>query len=188
MIDTAAGVVDVLGQVLLATLGVVGLVMVTTTAGLVLLVRRARRSRRLTRMRLVARSAVGPAARLARLRLDLDRSMAATTGALGAAHAAGRPVGDLPVVVAQLSEAASALDERLRDAEREPDPGLRRSLTAGLVRDVREQGRLAAEVRTALRPAQRPELERARETLTIEREALRAWDATYRRTARRADA
>lgn len=179
---------ETVGQVLLVMLGIAGVVSLAALVGVVLLVRRVRRSRRVRRAALVARSVGGPAARATRLRLDLDRAMRATTTALAAAQAEHRPVGDLPHVVAQLAAEASALDARLRDAAAEPNPRLRQELTAELQRAVREHGKLAADVRSALRAGESHRLEATRRSLDVEREALAAWQTTYRETLPRAGA
>lgn len=181
-------VVEAVGQVLLGVLGVAAAVTLAAAAVLVLVVRRLRRSRRLRRLRLAARSAFGPAARPARLRLELDRSAEATQTALRTAAAAGRHVGELPALVAQLTAQAQALDRRLEEVEHEPDPELRRTLTARLGRDVAAHGRLAAEVRATLRPDEPVHLEEARAALAVEREVLRAWESAYHGAERRAGA
>lgn len=179
---------ETVGQVLLVTLGIVGVVSLAALVGVIVLVRRVRRSRRVRRAVLVARSVGGPAARVTRLRLDLDRAVRATTAALAAAQGEHRPVGDLPHVVAQLSTEAAALDARLRDAAAEPDPRVRQELTAELQRAVREHGQLAADVRSALRAGDTHRLAATRRSFVVEREALAAWQSTYRDTLPRAGA
>ena len=127
----ASAVVETLGQVLL----VGGLIVVTvaTTVGLSLwyLVRRIRRSRQLRRgldrSRLTVRSFAADNAgrRLARLHLELHRSLEATERSIGAASSAGRPVGNMPSIAANLVRAGEQLEEELRLAEIEPDRALR---------------------------------------------------------------
>jgi hypothetical protein len=64
---------------------------------------------------------VGPAAEVARLRRDLDRSLGGARRALAAARTVQAPVGDVPSLLARLELAARAVDGELRMLESQPD-------------------------------------------------------------------
>ncbi|MGI8612714.1 MAG: hypothetical protein ACR2KL_02005 [Nocardioidaceae bacterium] len=87
--------------------------------------------RRLRRSALVARGLLqlkaqglppGPGQELAALRLSLRRATDDTVSSVALAEHAGRPVGDLPMLVQRLVSLSSDLDQQLRLLEREPDP------------------------------------------------------------------
>lgn len=95
---------------------------------IVVLVRRSvraaqRRIRRLSdRARLTARAyGVGPAADVARLRRELERSLEGARRGLAAARAIQSPVGDVPSLLARLELAARAVDGELRVLEGQSD-------------------------------------------------------------------
>jgi hypothetical protein len=74
------------------------------------------------RAQLVARAyGVGPAAEVARLRRDMDRSLGGARRALAATQAVHAPVGDVPSLLARLELAARAVDGELRVLESQPD-------------------------------------------------------------------
>jgi hypothetical protein len=74
------------------------------------------------RAQLVTRSyGVGPAAEVARLRRELDRSLAGAHRALAAAQAVHSPVGDVRSLLARLELAARSVDAELRVLESQPD-------------------------------------------------------------------
>jgi hypothetical protein len=82
--------------------------------------------RRILRLRdraqLVARAyGVGPQAEVARLRRELERSLAGARQALAAAQAVQAPVGDVPSLLARLELAARSVDGELRMLEPQPD-------------------------------------------------------------------
>jgi hypothetical protein len=96
---------------------------------LVLAVRSAVRvvRRRLVRLRdraqLVARArGIGPQAEVARLRRELDRSLAGARRALAAAQAVQAPVGDVRSLLARLELAARSVDGELRMLASQPEP------------------------------------------------------------------
>lgn len=64
---------------------------------------------------------VGPGAEAARLRRELDRSLAGARSALRAARTVDAPVGDVPSLLARLELAARAVDGELRLLEAQPD-------------------------------------------------------------------
>jgi hypothetical protein len=93
-----------------------------------LLVRRAVRAarRRISRLsdraRLTARAyGVGPAAEVARLRREMERSLDGARRALAAARAVQAPVGDVPSLLARLELAGRAVDGELRVLEAQTD-------------------------------------------------------------------
>jgi hypothetical protein len=95
---------------------------------ILLLVRRAvraarRRVRSLSdRARLTARAhGVGPAAEVARLRREMERSLDGARRALAAARAVQAPVGDVPSLLARLELAGRAVDGELRVLEAQSD-------------------------------------------------------------------
>ena len=72
---------------------------------------------------------VGPAAEVARLRREMERSVGGARRALAAAQAVQAPVGDVRSLLARLELAARAVDGELRMLESQPD---RARLAAGL--------------------------------------------------------
>ncbi|WP_341359821.1 hypothetical protein V5H98_00655 [Georgenia sp. M64] len=187
----ASAVVETVGQVLLVG-GLVTLA-VATAVGLALwyVVRRVRRSRRLRRgldrSRLTVRSVAADDAgrRLARLHLELHRSLDATQRSIGAATSSHRPVGNMPSIAANLVRAGEQLEEELRLAELEPDKALRETWAAWLEGQVAEHARLSTDLRrslltTGVGPGVN-HLDRASQHLAVEIEALSAWDPAYRK-------
>ncbi|UNX55073.1 hypothetical protein MF406_01950 [Georgenia sp. TF02-10] len=188
---TVADIGDAVAQLLL----VGGVMLVVLTAALAgttwLVVRRVRRSRRLRRGmdrgRLVVGTVMGDDAgrRLARMRLEVQRSLDAVERSLGAARAQQRPMGDLPSVAAHLQRAGEQLDAELRLAEREPDRELKTAWASWLADQVRDHTRLAADLRRTLHrtglAADNHHLQRAGDHLALEVQALRVWDSSYRR-------
>jgi hypothetical protein len=84
------------------------------------------------RAQLAARArGVGPAAEVARLRRDMDRSLAGARRALAAAQAVHAPVGDVPSLLARLELAARSVDGELRVLESQPDRSRVASQLAG---------------------------------------------------------
>jgi hypothetical protein len=83
-----------------------------------------RRARELgERIGVTARAyAGGPAAEVARLRRELDRSVAGARRALHAARAVDAPVGDVPALLVRLELAARAVDGELRMLDGQRDP------------------------------------------------------------------
>ncbi|MGZ4591718.1 MAG: hypothetical protein ACXV3C_01745 [Actinomycetes bacterium] len=74
------------------------------------------------RAQLIARAqGVGPVAEVARLRREMDRSLAGARRALAAARAVDAPVGDVPSLLARLELAARGVDGELRVLESQPD-------------------------------------------------------------------
>jgi hypothetical protein len=182
-------------QILLFT-GVTMLCIGTAAAvGLWLVIRRIRRSHRLRNgLRtgtLTVRSYTKDDAgrRLARQRLGLQRSAEATGRALAAAFAEGRPVGELPLVADRLQAASRSLDEQLKLAEGEPEPGVKRSLAASLAGRTEQLNGLSGELRQHLMEAgysaDAEQLELAGKHLSREIEALHAWHSAYRGTSDR---
>jgi hypothetical protein len=104
-------------ETLLAVLGVLAF---TSCLTLMLAVRAARAVRRRVRvlgerLGMTARAyAGGPSGEVARLRREMDRSVAGARRALGAARAVDAPVGDVPALLARLELAARAVDAELR--------------------------------------------------------------------------
>ena len=96
-----------------------------------------RRIRGLTdRARLTARAyGVGPAAEVARLRREMERSLGGARRALAAARAVHSPVGDVPSLLARLELAARAVDGELRVLEAQSEirccPACRAALARG---------------------------------------------------------
>jgi hypothetical protein len=97
---------------------------------LLVLVRRAalaarRRIRSLAdQTRLTARAyGVGPAAEVARLRREMERSLDGARRALAAARTVQSPVGDVPSLLARLELAARGVDGELRVLEAHSDRG-----------------------------------------------------------------
>ncbi|GAA4287977.1 hypothetical protein [Georgenia daeguensis] len=186
----AADVVDALAQVVLVGGAVMLVLGLAAVGSLWYVVRRVRRSRRLRRgvdrSRLTVRAVTGDDAgrRLARMRLEVQRSVDATERAIGAAQAQGAPVGAMPSVAANLVRAGHQLDEELRLAEIEPDLDLRRTWVAWLTDQVAEHGRLCADLRRSLFSATMAtgpaHLTRAGDHLALEVEALQAWGTSYR--------
>ena len=86
---------------------------------------------------------VGPAAEVARLRRDMERSLGGARRALAAAQTVRAPVGDVRSLLARLELAARAVDGELRMLESQPD---RSRLAAGLA-GARVAGRPGHDVR-----------------------------------------
>ncbi|MFC7404066.1 hypothetical protein [Georgenia alba] len=182
--------VELLGRVLLIGVGalaVIGLLGVAATWYLVRRIRRSRRLRRgLDRGRLTVRSVAADdvGRQVARLRLQVQRSSAATERALAAAELRAAPVGAVVPVVEGLRQAGEQLDRELALAESEPDAELR-SMWAGLLADkVTEHQRVSAALRRSLvdaaASAAPDQLGRAADHALIEVEALTTWSRTYR--------
>ncbi len=72
---------------------------------------------------------IGPAAEVARLRREMERSVGGARRALAAARAVQAPVGDVRSLLARLELAARAVDGELQMLESQPD---RARLTAAL--------------------------------------------------------
>jgi hypothetical protein len=90
--------------------------------------------RRVLRLRdralLTARAqGVGPAAEVARLRRELERSLNGARRALAASQAVGAPVGDVRSLLARLDLAGRSVDTELQVLEAQPD---RARVAAGL--------------------------------------------------------
>ena len=64
---------------------------------------------------------VGPAAEVARLRRDMERSVGGARRALAAAQTVGAPLGDVRSLLARLELAARAVDGELQMLESQPD-------------------------------------------------------------------
>lgn len=194
-VAAGADLADTVAQVVLVG-GAVMLVLGLAAAGAVwYLVRRIRRSRRLRRgverSRLTVRSVTSDdvGRRLARMRLELQRSVDATERAIGSAQAQRAPVGGMPSIAASLVRTGHQLDDELRLAEAEPDPELRRMWVDWLADQVTEHHRLCADLRRSVLDATMaagPDqyLARTSDHLMIEVQALEAWGTSYR--ARRA--
>jgi hypothetical protein len=111
-------------ETLLAVLGVLAF---TSCVTVMLVVRAARAVRRRMvvvgeRVGVTARAyAGGTSGEVARLRREMDRSVAGARRALGAARAVDAPVGDVPALLARLELAARGVDGELRmlDAQRD---------------------------------------------------------------------
>jgi hypothetical protein len=186
----AVDIVDVLAQVVLVGGAVMLVVGLAALGSLWYAVRRIRRSRRLRRGvdrgRLTVRAVTADDAgrRLARMRLDVQRSVDATERAIGAAESQGAPVGAMPSVAASLVRTGHQLDDELRLAEIEPDVELRRAWVAWLTDQVAEHGRLCADLRRSVLSATMAtgptQLTRAGDHLALEVEALQAWGTSYR--------
>jgi hypothetical protein len=111
-------------EILLAVLAILAL----GSLWILVLFRRAvraarRRIRRVSdRARLTARAyGAGPAAEVARLRREMERSLDGARRALAAARAVHSPVGDVPSLLARLELAARAVDGELRMLEAQSD-------------------------------------------------------------------
>lgn len=188
LVDMVAQVVLVGGAVMLA----LGLAAVGTLWYLARRIRRSRRLRRgVERSRLTVRSVAGDdvGRRLARMRLELQRSVDATERAIGSAEARRAPVGGMPSIAASLARTGRQLDDELRLAEAEPDLELKRVWTGWLADQVSEHHRLCADLRRSIFSATMAagpdhHLARTSDHLMIEVEALQAWGTSYR--ARRA--
>ena len=186
--DTVAQVVLVGGAVMLAML----LAAVGTVWYVVHRIRRSRRLRRgVERGRLTVRSVTSDdvGRRLARMRLELQRSVDATERAIGSAQAQRAPVGGMPSIAASLVRTGHQLDDELRLAEAEPDLELRRMWLSWLEDQVTEHHRLCADLRRSVLDATMaagPDhyLARTGDHLMLEVQALEAWGTSYR--ARRA--
>ncbi|MPV37536.1 hypothetical protein [Georgenia subflava] len=188
--SAAADVVDAVAQVVLVGGAVLLGLGLATVLGTWLLVRRVRRSRRvrrgIERGRLTVRAVANddPGRRLARMRLDLRRSIQATERSVGGARAQGAPVGELSSIAANLVRAGEQLDAELALAETEPDAELRRVWTTWLADQVHEHARLAADLRRSvlsIEMAAAPNhLARVSDHLALEVEAMQAWGTSYR--------
>ncbi|MCK6210204.1 hypothetical protein KZX45_06560 [Georgenia sp. EYE_87] len=186
----AMDIVDVLAQVVLVGGAVMLVVGLAAVGSLWYVVRRIRRSRRLRRGvdrgRLTVRAVTADDAgrRLARMRLEVQRSVDATERAIGAAESQGAPVGAMPSVAASLVRTGHQLDDELRLAEIEPDAELRRAWVAWLTDQVAEHARLCADLRRSVFSATMAtgpsQLTRAGDHLALEVEALQAWGTSYR--------
>ncbi|MGC5626658.1 hypothetical protein ACPYO6_00240 [Georgenia sp. Z1344] len=114
---------------------------------------------------------------VAKHRLAMRRSTDATERALAAAKEAGRPVGDLPQVAADLDRAYREIDDDLRVVENEPDAAMRHRLLTDLLPDIRTHERLSGDLRRSLlhsRSSSTPALQRAADDLMLEAQALGA--------------
>lgn len=170
------------GTVLLAA----GLALTVTSW---LVIRRIRRSGSLLRGVetgvLTARSIAGDGGirQLARLRLKLRRSGQATQRSLEAAAALGVPVGELPVVAADLGRAERSLENQLRLAEREPDRRVRLELARGIRGQVDAVTGHSAQLRKSLlelgNDVGAAQISRAGARLSFEVDVLNAWRSSY---------
>jgi hypothetical protein len=187
--SAAEFVTEVVPQILLiggAVVAAMGLAFAVTCW---LVVRRIRRSgvvqRGVRKGSMVVRSVAADDAgrKLARLRMQLERSSEATVRSLAAADAQGRPLGDLPAVAANLARAERALDEQLHLAQREPNPQLRKTLVPGLSEQVERLSGLSAELRQSLlqngHTVSTSQIERVSTHLALEVDALRTWNTAY---------
>jgi hypothetical protein len=176
-------------QLLLIGAGIGLAMMLTGVLATWFLVRRVRRSRRIRRkaqrVGITARSYVSDSAgrRIAAMRLDLRRHAEATERSLAAARAQGRPVGDLPLVAAQLETSGQLIDDQLSLAEREPDRQLKGSMAAMLQGQVERLARASAELRQALLSSGRAVgdagMQQISDSLSMEIDALQAWTGSY---------
>lgn len=111
-------------------LAVLGVLTFTSCLTAMLVVRAVRGVRRRVcalqeRVGLTARAyAGGTSGEVARLRRELDRSVAGARRALAAARTVDAPVGDVPSLLARLELAARAVDGELRVLDAQPDRGL----------------------------------------------------------------
>ncbi|MGC5615810.1 hypothetical protein [Georgenia sp. Z1491] len=129
---------------------------------------------------------------VAKHRLAMRRSTDATDRALEAAREAGRTVGDLPQVAADLERAYREIDDDLRVVENEPDAGMRHRLLTDLLPDIRTHERLSGDLRRSLlhsrSSSSTPALRRAADDLMLEAQALGALgDGEERRTEHESD-
>lgn len=119
----------------------------------------------------------------ARMALELRRSNQANRRALNEAIQRGWPVGNLPDAADELEQAAAALGEQLRIADREPNRGLKRELSADLTHRVRLLEGMSVDLRRCLLRSSvsvdRMELERAGARLSMEISAMHSWIGAY---------
>lgn len=121
--------------------------------------------------------------RLAKLRLELHRSMQATDRSLAAARSAGHPVGDLPAVAADLHRAHLSLQDNIRIAEQESDRQLRTSYAARFGQQVDTLTGLSGQLRQSLLQlgddVGTTATLNAGAHLRLELEGLQAWSTSY---------
>ncbi|GAB3517332.1 hypothetical protein GCM10027402_00520 [Arthrobacter monumenti] len=121
--------------------------------------------------------------RLAKLRLELHRSMQATDRSLAAARSAGHPVADLPAVAADLNRAQLSLQNNIRIAEQESDRRLRVSYAARFAQQVDILTGLSSQLRQSLLQlgddVGNSATLNAGAHLRLELEGLRAWSDSY---------
>lgn len=127
---------------------------------------------------LFARSQVGgPAGEVARLRRDLDRSLACARQALEVSRSIGAPVGDVPSLLARLETAARTVDGELRLLQAQPVPHRVASGLAGPRARAAGVVTAAADIVDGLVEAaahDESEIGRLREDCAVESRALRA--------------
>lgn len=163
--------------------------------GIWLLVHRVRRSGVLRRLqdrafgivedgglRARARAGDGLSRELAHQRLRLRAALNSTAHAVAEART-HRPVGELPDILVTLTEAGRVLDGQLRTAEREPDPGARRTMSDALNGQLETIERTARDIRTALAgsaiPLAEAELGQVTGRVEVENRILAAWNTAY---------
>ncbi|WP_026533656.1 hypothetical protein [Arthrobacter sp. H14] len=121
--------------------------------------------------------------RLARLRLELYRSVQATDRFLAAARSAGHPVGDLPAVAADLNRAHLSLQNNIRIAEQEPDRHVRASHAVRFRQQTDTLTGLSAQLRQTLLQlgddVGSSATLNAEAHLRLELEGLNAWRDSY---------
>lgn len=180
---------EFLGQLLL----VGGIIFMVSTAllGLAtwLVVRKVRRTGVIRRLKdeasMTARtlSGDGSVRRLAKLRVELHRSIKATERSLAAAYSAGTPVGDLPAVAAELHRAHRSLEDNIRIAEQEPDRQLRVAHGTRFGKQVDKLTELSAQVRQSLLQlgddVGNSAASSAGTRLKLELEGIQAWSSSY---------
>jgi hypothetical protein len=118
----------------------------------------------------------GPAGEVARLRRDLDRSLAGARQALEVSRGLGAPVGDVPSLLPRLEAAARAVDGELRLLETQPDPHRVAVALPGPRRRAHDLAAAAADVVDGLVEAAahgEPEVRRLRDDCSVESRALR---------------
>ncbi|HET8795578.1 MAG TPA: hypothetical protein VFM62_04295 [Arthrobacter sp.] len=120
---------------------------------------------------------------LAKLRLELHRSVQATDRSLAAARAAGHPVGDLPAVAADLHRAHHSLQDNIRIAEQESNRRLRASYVARFRPQADTLTGLSAQLRQSLLQfgddVGTSATLNAGAHLKLELEGLQAWSNSY---------
>lgn len=121
--------------------------------------------------------------RLAKLRLELHRSVQATERSLAAARSAGHPVGDLPEVAANLYSAHHWLDDNIRIAGQEPTRQGRAEHAGRFAPQVDTLTRLSAQLRQSLLQlgddVGASATRSAGAHLRLEVEGLQAWSNSY---------
>lgn len=146
----------------LVVVAVVVLIVVLLIVIAALLIRRAIRRRLPAGRQLVDRAVTGwraqtlpagPHRRVAELRAQLETEMAATARQAGELHATSAPVGMLPELTGQLTEAGRALDEHLRWLEREPDDTRLTATLPAAEQQIREWCAASASLRETARSA-----------------------------------